>query len=69
MSAAGVEPLQLKTAGATPGARLIPRERFCALAHGGSIVAASPTGVRKASRRVELAALDGAKTLIAEACP
>ncbi len=39
LSAAGVEPLQLKTAGATPARVLVPRERFCALIRGGSIVA------------------------------
>ena len=34
VSAAEGAPLQLKTTGATPVRTLIPRERFCALAHG-----------------------------------
>ena len=41
LSAAGVEPLQLKTDGATPARVLVPRERFCALIRGGAIVAAT----------------------------
>jgi hypothetical protein len=45
LSAAGAEPLQLKTAGTAPP--LIPRERFCALAHGDAMIAAR--GVRPAA--------------------
>jgi hypothetical protein len=64
LSAAGAEPLELRTGGAA----LIPRQRFCALAQGGaSIAAATAGGPRGAS--VALAAMEGAKTLIAEACP
>ena len=59
----------MKTAGATPANALIPRERFCALAHGGAtIAAAAPDGPQRFAP-VELAAIDGAETLIAEACP
>jgi hypothetical protein len=68
LSAAGIEPLPLKTAG-TSHARLIPRERFCALAHGGATIAAMGPDGRQGFPPVELAALDGAKVLIAEACP
>jgi hypothetical protein len=65
LSAAGVEPAPLKTA----GARLIPRDRFCALAHGGATIAAMDPDERQGFPPVELAAMDGAKALIAEACP
>jgi hypothetical protein len=68
LSAAGGESLPLKTAG-TGHARLIPRERFCALAHGGATIAAMGPDRRQGFPPVELAALDGAKGLIAEACP
>ena len=69
MSAAGVEPLRLETAGTTPVRTLIPRERFCALAHGGLTIAATPPERPQGFAPVELAAMDGARTLIAEACP
>jgi hypothetical protein len=67
LSADGVEAVPLWTAGTIPARTLIPRERFCALAHGGATIAAAdgPQG----SAPVQLAAIDGAKTLIAEACP
>ena len=42
LSAAGGGPLPLKTAGATPVRTLIPRERFCALAHGRVTIASTP---------------------------
>ena len=46
LSAAGGESLPLKTAG-TGHARLIPRERFCALARGGATVASTaPDGLQ-----------------------
>jgi hypothetical protein len=68
LSAAGVEAVPLRTAGTIPARALIPRERFCALAHGGgSIVAAA--GEPQGLATVQLATIDGAKTLIAEACP
>jgi hypothetical protein len=69
LSAAGGGPLQLKTAGATPVRTLIPRERFCALAHGRVTIASTPPERPQGFAPIELAALDGAKTLIAEACP
>jgi hypothetical protein len=68
LSAAGGEPVQLKAAG-TSHARLIPRERFCALARTGAIIAAMSPDGRQGFPPVELAAMDGARTLIAEACP
>ncbi len=69
VSAAGGGPLQLKTTGATPVRSLIPRERFCALAHGRMTIASTPPERPQGFAPIELAALDGAKTLIAEACP
>ena len=69
LSAAGGGPLQLKTAGATPVRTLIPRERFCALAHGRVTIASTPPERPQGFAPIEFAALDGAKTLIAEACP
>ena len=68
VSAAG-GPLQLKTTGATPVRSLIPRERFCVLAHGRVTIASTPPERPQGFAPIELAALDGAKTLIAEACP
>jgi hypothetical protein len=68
LSAAGVEAIPLRTAGAAPARALIPRERFCALAHGGATIVAPPDGPQGLAP-VEIAAMDGAKTLIAEACP
>ncbi len=69
MSAASDGPLQLKTAGATPVRTLIPRERFCALAHGRLTLASTPPERPQGFAPIELATLDGAKTLFAEACP
>jgi hypothetical protein len=68
LSAPGVEPLQLKTAGATPARVLIPRERLCALLHAGSIVAASD-GPPDSRPALEPPGLEGAKTFIAQVCP
>jgi hypothetical protein len=69
VSAPGAEAVRLQAAGTTPARVLIPRERFCALAHrGATIVAAAPDGPQGFSP-VELAAMAGAKPLIAEACP
>jgi hypothetical protein len=69
VSAAGGGPLQLKTTGATPVRTLIPRERFCALAHGRMTIASTPPERPQGFAPIELAALDGARPLIAEACP
>jgi hypothetical protein len=68
LSAAGVEAFPLRTAGAAPARALIPRERFCALAHGGATLAAAADGPRDFGP-VEVTAMDGARTLTAEACP
>jgi hypothetical protein len=67
LSAPGAEPLQLKTAGTAPP--LIPRERFCALAHGGAAIAASTSDPPQQFPPVALSAMKGARTLVAEACP
>jgi hypothetical protein len=67
-SAAGVEAVPLLTAGTIPARAMIPRERFCALARGGATIAPAVDGPQGLGP-VELAAMDGAKTLIAEACP
>ncbi len=69
VSAPGGGPLQLKTTGATPVRTLIPRERFCALAHGRVTIASTPPERPQGFAPIELAALDGAKALIAQACP
>jgi hypothetical protein len=58
-----------RAAGTTPARGLIPRERFCALAHGGATLAVGSPGGPEGIAPVEIAAMDGAKALIAEACP
>ncbi len=68
-SAPGVEAIPLRAAGTTPAPILIPRERFCALAQGGAIIASTVPDGSQGFTPVELAAIDGAKALIAEACP
>ena len=72
--APGGEALPMLTAGAGPARGLLPRERFCALARDGRLVAvppaeASPGAERREPVRFELAAMDGAKALMEEACP
>ena len=75
LSAPGAEPLRLTTAAMTPTRAIIPRQRFCALAGGGRLVAepspgASASGVAEAPpAAIDFVAMDGAKTLIEEACP
>jgi hypothetical protein len=69
LSAAGAEPLEINAAGGAPAQALIPRERFCALARGGAIAASEQGAPQASPRTVELAAMAGAKALIAEACP
>jgi hypothetical protein len=74
LTAAGGEPLHLKTVGAAPAQAIIPRGRFCALADGGKLVAEpipdpSAGGAAAAPAPFDLATIDGAKALIAEACP
>ena len=75
LTAPGAESLQLNTAAAPAWRAIIPRERFCALANGGRLVVAparddSPGGgAQDAAAGFAFAAMAGAKTLIAEACP
>jgi hypothetical protein len=69
LSAAGVEAVSLQTSGTNPARALIPRERFCALAHGGATIVGAVSDGPQGFAPVELAAMDGARTLIAEACP
>jgi len=69
LSAPGLEAASLPTAGTRPERVLIARERFCALAHGGAIITASAPGGPQGFAPFELAAMDGAKALVAEACP
>jgi hypothetical protein len=68
-SAAGVEAVALRIAGTAPAPILIPRERFCALAQGGATIAAATHSEPQGFAATQLAAMDGAKALIAEACP
>jgi hypothetical protein len=68
-SAPGGEAVPLPTTGGTPARALIATERFCALARGGATIAAAAPDKQEGFAPVELAALDGAKALIAEACP
>jgi hypothetical protein len=67
-NAPAVEAVRLPTTGRTPARALLPRDRFCALAHGGATIAAAADGPQGFAP-VELAAIDGAKVLIAETCP
>ena len=75
LTAPGAESLRLSAAGAPPWRAIVPRERFCALAKGGRLVVAparddSPGGgAQDAAAGFTLAAMAGAKALIAEACP
>ncbi len=73
LTGTGGEPLPIKAASAGPARATIPRERFCALAHDGKLVAAPDGGAGASPPQgpltFDLAAMDGASTLIAEACP
>ena len=69
LSAAGVEAVPLRIAGTTAAPTLIPRERFCALALAGATLASTAPGGPQDLAPFELAAIGGAKALIAEACP
>jgi hypothetical protein len=68
LSAPGVEAMSLRVAERTPAPTVIARERFCRLAHSGAAISAAAREPRGLAP-VELAALDGAPALIAEACP
>jgi hypothetical protein len=67
LSTTGVEPLQLKTDGATPVHVLVPRERFCALIRGGAIVATTDD-VPDSRPSIEPSALEGGKRFVAQVC-
>jgi hypothetical protein len=69
LRAAGAEPLHLSAAGPTRALTLIPRGRFCGLAQGGATITASTPDRPQGLSPVELSGMEGAKTLIAEACP
>jgi hypothetical protein len=66
LTAPGAEPLRLSAARAAPAHAILARERFCALAGGGKLVV-EPIGAEPAAA-FALATMDGAKTLISEAC-
>jgi hypothetical protein len=74
LTTVGAEPLRLSMAGAAARAT-IPRERFCALANGGRVIAepvrAAAAGgpAQELPAAFDLVTMDGAKTLIEEACP
>jgi hypothetical protein len=68
-SAPGGEAVPLPTTGRAPARALIPRERFCALAHGGAAIAAATSDKQESLAPIELAAMDGGKALVVEACP
>jgi hypothetical protein len=71
----GGEPVKLKMAGLTPARAMIPRGRFCALGQDGKLVAsphagpASDSWADDPSVGFALADMEGAKALVAEACP
>jgi hypothetical protein len=74
LKSTGVEPLQLRGAG-TQSRVVIPRERFCAFARDGEVVA-EPVREAPAGAAAEpgpasfaLVTMDRAKSLIGEACP
>ena len=69
LSAPGVEAVPLRGAGTTLAPALIPRDRFCALARAGATLASTAPDGPQSFAPVELAAMDGAGPLIAEACP
>jgi hypothetical protein len=69
------ELLQFKTAGSSPPVAIIPRERFCAVAHDGKIVAApaaSPAAYAWADEppvAFAFAVMEGRTAVVDEACP
>jgi len=71
----GGEPVQLTTAGLAPARAIIPRERFCALAHDGGLVA-EPMGETQTGAWADqppvgfkLAEMEGGTAVFDEACP
>jgi hypothetical protein len=75
LTAPGAERLRLSAAGAAPAHAILARERFCALSNGGKLVVepigGAPAVGEAAAPETALAfvAMDGAKTLIEQACP
>ena len=73
LTGTGGERLPIKAASAGPARATIPRERFCALAHDGKLVAAPDGGARASPPQgpvtFDLVAIEGAGALVAEACP
>jgi hypothetical protein len=69
----GGERLPIAAGGAGQAGTVIPRERFCALAHDGKLVAAPDVATAAAPPQgpvtIELAAMEGVGSLLAEACP
>ncbi len=69
----GGERLPIEAGGAGQAGTVIPRERFCALARDGKLVAAPEVAGSVAAPqgpvRIELAAMEGVVALLAEACP
>jgi hypothetical protein len=67
------DPLHWQPAVGAPARATIPRERFCALAHDSKLAVAPDAGSAGAQPQqpvaLDLAAMDGAGPLIAEACP
>jgi hypothetical protein len=68
LSAAGMEALPLTTEAAGGARGLLPRERFCALIRQGKIVA-KLADAGTGSAAFEVAAMNGGKGLVSEACP
>jgi hypothetical protein len=64
------DPLHLQPPAGAPTRAAIPRVRFCDLAHDGKLVFAQDGGAAGAGPvALDLAGMDGAAALIAEACP
>jgi hypothetical protein len=64
------DPLHVQPAAGASSRATIPRERFCDLAHDGKLTVAQEGGsAGGALVALDLAAMDGAAALIAEACP
>jgi hypothetical protein len=73
LSAAGMEALPLTPEGAGAAWGLLPRERFCALIRPGKIIAraadAATGSVPEVKAAFEVAAMNGGKGLVGQACP
>jgi hypothetical protein len=75
LTADGVEPSHWKTAGPSPPRAIVPRERFCALAHGGKLIAEPMGGAAAGAWADEppvvfaLTEMEGTTAVFDEACP